>query len=137
MSDLGHVRPVEYSQDRPNHVSFTDLTAAEIFFLKSAEWRYEEEWRMLKPLPIDEADKVDRDADGQPVYLFAFPPECITGVIFGSRMPDDVRNNFLEFLSTNRRYSDVKAYQAILDEKKFQLNIEPIEVTKSNAQLRV
>ena len=133
MSDLGHVRPVEYSQDRPNHVSFTDLRAAEIFFLKSVEWRYEEEWRMLKRLPIEDADKVTRDADGQPIYLFSFPPECITGLIFGSRMPDDVRNKFLEFLSTDRRYSDVKSYQAILDEKKFMLNIEPIEVAQSSA----
>ena len=87
---------------------------------------------MLKHLPIEDADKVTRDADGQPLYLFSFPPECVTSVIFGSRMPDDKRNKFLEFLSTDRRYSDVKPYQAILDEKKFMLNIEPIELAKSS-----
>jgi hypothetical protein len=133
MGKLGRIRRIDYSEDRPNHASFTDLTPAEIFFLKSDDWAYEKEWRMLKPLPVEDADKVNRDADGQPVYLFSFPPECVTGVIFGSRMPDDVRNNFLEFLSTDRRYSYAKPYQAILDEKKFRLNIEPIEsAAKSN-----
>jgi hypothetical protein len=131
MSELGQIRSVNYSRDRPNHVSFTDLSAAEIFFFKSDDWAYEKEWRMLKPLPVEDANKVYRDADGQPVYLFSFPPECVTGVIFGSRMPCDVRNRFLEFLSTDTRYSDVKPYQAILDEKKFRLNIEPVEMGKT------
>lgn len=126
MGELGRIRRIDYSVDRPNHASFTDLTPAEIFFLKSDDWAYEKEWRMLKPLPLENADKVNRDADGQPVYLFSFPPECVTGVIFGSRMPDDVRNNFVEFLSTEKRYSYAKPYHAILDEKKFRLNVEPI-----------
>lgn len=126
MGELGGIRRVDYSEDRPNHASFTDLSPAEIFFLKSDDWAYEKEWRMLKPLPVEDADKVNRDADGQPVYLFSFPPECVTGVIFGSRISDEHRSEFLEFLSTDRRYSDAKRYQAILDEKKFLLNIEPI-----------
>ena len=131
MGELGHVRQVNYSQDRPNHVSFTDLSAAEIFFLKCEEWSYEKEWRMLKRLPSDEADEIKRDADGQPIYLFSFPPESVIAIVLGSRMPHEVQNKFSEFLSTDRRYSSVKLYRAILDEKKFQLRIEPIEAGQS------
>jgi hypothetical protein len=126
MGDLGRIRQVDYSEDRPNHASFTDLTPAEIFFLKSKDWAYEKEWRMLKPLPVDDSQRVNLDADGCPVHLFSFPPRCVTGVILGSRMSDNVRNTFLESLSADARYSHVSLYQAILDEKKFHLNIEPI-----------
>jgi hypothetical protein len=126
MLEHGCIRQVRYSEDRPNHASFTDLTRDELFFLKSKGWTYEREWRMLKPLPIEDSDKVRQDADGQPVYLFSFPPECVTSIIFGSRMPDVVRKNFLELLTTDHRYSDLKAFQATLDEKKFRLIIEPI-----------
>lgn len=123
---LGCVQKVSYSKERPNQASFTDLSLAEIFFLKSKDWAYEKEWRMLRPLPVEDTNKVFRDADGQPVYLFSFPPECVTGVIFGSRMSDSVKEDFLNFLSSDKRYSDAKLYQAVLDEKEFKLNIEPL-----------
>ena len=86
---------------------------------------------MLKRLPGDEADGIKRDADGQPIYLFSFPPESVIAIVLGSRMPHEVQNNFSEFLSTDRRYSSVKLYRAIRDEKKFQLRIEPIEAGRS------
>ena len=126
---LGCLHKVDYSEDRPNRDSLLDMSPRDIFLLKSKNWIYEEEWRMLQRLESGKRLEKDGiailDDEGQPIYLFALPPSCITGVIFGSRVSLENKSEIMHVLSTDQ-YSHVKAYQAsILDDRKFRLNIVP------------
>jgi len=53
----------------------------DIFYIKSPDWEYEQEIRMIRD--HKEADKVDRDRQGNPVYLFKVPSQAVKQVIFG------------------------------------------------------
>ena len=105
-----------------------DMSPSDIFLLKSEKWKDEEEWRMLQPLEngkrLEKDGVVILDDEGQHIYLFTLPPSCITGVIFGSRMSQETRSKIMHVLSTDD-YSHVKSYQAVLDDRKFKLNIVP------------
>ncbi len=47
-------RKVRYSKRRPKLKFLTSLDLAEMYFTKSSEWKYEEEWRMSTILPEDD-----------------------------------------------------------------------------------
>lgn len=124
----GCLHRVVYSEDRPNRDSMLDMSPSDIFLLKSEKWKAEEEWRMLQPL--ENGKRLEKDGiailddERQPIYLFPLPPSCITGVIFGSRMSLENRGQIMHVLSTDH-YSHVTTYQAVLDDRKFRLNIVP------------
>jgi hypothetical protein len=124
----GCLHRVVYSADRPNRDSMLDVPPRDIFLLKSDKWKDEEEWRMLQSL--ENGRKLERngaamlDDEGQPIYLFSFPPSCITGIIFGSRTSLQNKSKIMHVLFTND-YSHVNTYQAVLDDRKFKLNIVP------------
>lgn len=124
----GSLHKVFYSEDRPNRDSMLEMTASDIFLLKSEKWKDEEEWRMLQSLEngkrLEKDGSAILDDEGQPIYLFSFPPSCITGVIFGTRMFEQNKSRITHVLSTDD-YSHVKRYQAVLDDRKFKLNIVP------------
>lgn len=125
---FGRLHKVIYSEKRPDFDSILRINAGDIFLVKSERWKDEMEWRMLQPLKsgsrLEKSGETVLDDDGQPIYLFTLPPACIKGIIFGSRMPQDDRREFSSVLSTDH-YSHVKRYQAILNVKKFELNIVP------------
>jgi hypothetical protein len=105
-----------------------DISPSDIFLLKSEKWKDEEEWRMLQSLEngtrLEKDGAAILDDEGQPIYLFSFPPSCITGIIFGSRMSQQNKSKIAHVLSTED-YSHVQKYQAILDDRKFKLHILP------------
>ena len=79
---------------------------------KSNHWKYEEERRVLK----DERD------GGSGAYFF--PPELLTGVIFGALMSakdKEILMNWIETYPTN-----IMKYQSVLNDKKYKLDIVPI-----------
>jgi hypothetical protein len=99
-----------------------------VLFVKSERWKDEREWRLLQPLKngrrLEKEGEFILDDYEQPIYLFPLPPSCVTGIIFGSRISQADKREMLRVLFTDR-YSHVKRYQAVLDEKKFELNIVP------------
>jgi hypothetical protein len=123
--EFRHVRKVRYSIDRPVIRLSTMDDAADILLTKSKEWRYEEEWRMLRPL--QDATETRLSPIGI-LHLFSFPPTCITEVILGYRMSTQFRSEILEFLRTERDYDHVKILLAELDDKEFRLNIVTAEI---------
>jgi hypothetical protein len=119
---------VIYSADRPNRDSMLDVSPSDIFLLKSDKWKDEEEWRMLQGLEngrtLEKDGAAVLDDEGQPIYLFSIAPSSITGIIFGSRTSQHNRSKITSVVSTDE-YSHVKRYQAVLDQRKFKLNIVP------------
>jgi hypothetical protein len=134
--NLGRLKKVEYSDMRPSHRTLTEMTVQEIFLLKSKEWEYEQEWRMVVNLGEPEALSLNLnkdgkrmfDTDGIPIYLCPIPPLSITGVIFGSRMTDANKKAISKLLKSDIRYAHVRKYQSILDDKTFKLHTELSEV---------
>jgi hypothetical protein len=118
---IGRLLKVVYSSERPNRESIDDLTPNDMLLVKSKDWEYEQEWRILRLL-------CDADKDEGDIHLFSFPPSCIKGIIFGCRMPNPMKKEISNFLVNDNRYSHVKRYIAVLDERQFRLNIVPDEI---------
>src|ERR1051325_3426275 len=122
-----HLYEVTYSEERPGSCSlFDERLMDDVLFVKSERWKDEREWRLLQPLEsgrrLEKEGEVILDDYEQPIYLFSLPPSCITGIIFGSRMSNANKSEMCRILSI-ADYSHVKRYQAVLDDKKFELNI--------------
>jgi Protein of unknown function (DUF2971) len=123
--EFRHVRKVQYSKSRPNIKLTTVEDATGIFLTKSEDWRYEDEWRMMRPLANASETKVVGDRS---VHLFSFPPACVTEVILGYRMAPQFKKEIFEYLSSDEQYSHVEKYEALLDEREFKLNIVLAEI---------
>ena len=96
------------------------LTAIEVFLLKSKEWEYEQEWRMFRLLE-DCDERIDNEFGD--IHLFSLPPDCIKGIIMGCRMPWRSKCELKRTLFDDERFSQVKLYEATLEEKRFALII--------------
>lgn len=115
--EFGYVREVEYRDERPGP-TLIDLSGVDIFLVKSPQWKYEEEWRIIHPLY--EADKTTESSPYN-IHLFKFPAELVREVIFGNRISKYVKENILTCLRLPH-YRHVKVFQAELDDKEFKLN---------------
>lgn len=72
------LKKVIYSKVRPIIQKIDELEETSIFYTKSKVWKYESEYRILRPL--SEASNIVGNN-----YLFELPSDCIEGVIFGHR----------------------------------------------------
>jgi Protein of unknown function (DUF2971) len=76
---FGEAQPVEYTDYTPLPLNENpDRQMTRIILTKSKHWAYEQEYRIVRP---DEAHR-----------LVEYPPELFTGVIFGCRMPRQLRD---------------------------------------------
>lgn len=108
---FSNAKEVKYKQDYPVVKMFTADKiewGEESFFIKSIDWKYEEEWRFTS--------KKTGHLD--------FPPETLIGIIFGCIIPDKDRQ---QILAWNRiRHPSVKIKKAILHEREFKIQVHDI-----------
>ncbi len=134
--DAGGARRVKYSSERPKFDPFVSLSLLDnltdedaisffdkMFFTKSQAWEYEEEWRMIKGLK--RADRILENPTGS-VYLFSIPASCISSVILGQRMVSEIRQQVIELVRTDKRYTHVSLFQARSSTDKFAIEIQPL-----------
>ncbi len=133
---VNHPRPIRYMAQLPAFPSLQELAASgpskaveALMFIKSEEWSYEEEWRMVNAL--QSADKtITTDKDGKPLenatHLFKLPASCITGVILGAQMPEANRQTIINFIRTDGRYGHVALSQAKTSKQSYAMDIEPL-----------
>jgi hypothetical protein len=119
----GYLRPVRYLKNRPQRESFEDITTTELLLVKSEEWKYEKEYRMLRNI-FGSVEELKGKLGN--TYLFPIPTDCITGVILGNLISKTDMEDILSILVNDRRYNHVKTYRAELHERKFKLNIKSI-----------
>lgn len=121
--DLSGLHQIVYSVDRPQLSSLMDqtMTWIPLFFTKDANWNYEKEWRMVRPLK--EASKVIENPNGD-ICLFDLPSDCICGVIFGCQMPESQQAEYFEMLRSDSRYAHILCSKALRDERTFALRLE-------------
>ena len=97
---------------------------AELFFYtKSSDWAYEEEMRMIANPEI--ADRLGAGADGENIYLYRFPPECVREVILGIRVDRAERDQIVSVV--REKYDQAKLFQAKLNPERFNLDIEALD----------
>ncbi|HVT19185.1 MAG TPA: DUF2971 domain-containing protein [Thermoanaerobaculia bacterium] len=116
----GEPTKVLYSSDRPNPASMNDVTPELIWYTKSCDWAYEDEWRVTRW--ISRAVKNVKSATGDMIPLFEFPPEAVREVILGQRADESFEFMIFDIV-TRSPYENVTVFRAELDSRKFRLNI--------------
>jgi hypothetical protein len=113
---FGTLKDVSYSDDRPCTDNPEEIPF-ESFFVKSKDWAYEEEVRMI--LPLHAADKNDYE---NWIYLFKFPPTALTGIILGAGASEELTNR-LSVLVHNEQLCHVNLRKARLSLHTFGIEI--------------
>lgn len=75
---FGNLRDVHYSNERP-YTNNPEEIPLDSFFVKSTDWAYEEEVRMIMPL-----QSADQKIEEHDLHLFRFPPAALTGLVLGA-----------------------------------------------------
>jgi hypothetical protein len=118
--EFRHLRKVEYRSMRPS-MPLAALDGIDIFLVKSVDWEYEQEWRII--FPLENAVEVI-PTESLPVCLFAFPPEAVIEVIFGSRMHETNKSAIRNILRSSKKFSQVEIFNALPHEWEFGLKLE-------------
>jgi hypothetical protein len=116
----GEPTKVIYSAVRPRPVRITDTTPEHVWYTKSSEWAYEQEWRVTRWIP--RAAKIVTREDGERVPLHPFPQEAVSQIIFGCHASDVLQGEVLEII-TKPPCASVTWLRAELDPNAFKLNI--------------
>lgn len=109
---------VKYSRRKPRRKAFKDLTWTELFLTKSKDWQYEHEWRVVRRL-AEAKDIINHPQIGK-IYRFEIPPECIKGIILGSKMSPEV---IMNLKANDARYASIKLSRAQISDRTYNLNI--------------
>jgi hypothetical protein len=116
--DFRHLRKVAYVDTLPS-VYLTELSAHDVFYSKAKEWEHEREWRVIRPLE-EASTRLDPD-----VYLFDVPPECIRGVIEGTKTKPDAGAELLAILGADPNLKHVRTFRAHLSARANVIEIIP------------
>jgi hypothetical protein len=124
------LRPVEYVTDRPRRAILTDPVdegrflvelARDFFLVKSPDWSYEREWRMLLPSSAAETRVASND---QELLLYDLPPETIAEVVVGVRATTGLRVAVAEALA-HPELAQVTLRNAQLNPFAFRVDLGP------------
>jgi len=129
---IGEPREVTYSDERPEvYWEPSGLTDEEMerhyvdnfLVTKSKQWRYEEEWRVIKRLDdSDETRQVDC-GPSVPIELFEFPPEAISRIIFGVRTPK-AKKEEVKGLTSKPPFEHVNVSESRIHKKEYKIVID-------------
>lgn len=125
LDDRGHRRifagPVEYSPERAA-VPDREEILMKHFFIKSPEWEYEQEFRIIRRL--EDADKVIQPKRGPAIHLFELPEGCLTHIYFGVRTEQEDLKETMTLTQKNPHTSHIRFSQARLDPAHFELRFD-------------
>jgi hypothetical protein len=111
--DLRQLLRVSYIQN-PRPRRWRELNATDVLYTKTAQWSYEREWRIVRPLK----DGIEINPG---VFCFDVPPEAIRSIVFGYRMTPDLEAQIREIIAVNPAVSHVKFKRAKLGGDKIEL----------------
>ncbi len=115
VDEFRHLRRVEYRNERPN-APLSSLSGVEMFLVKSTDWAYEKEWRIMRPLADSETVA---DAQPLPAHLFRYPIDAIKEIIFGAKMLPSTKSALLEVLVAQPALQHVVLKQASIDQQTY------------------
>jgi hypothetical protein len=113
---------VRYSAARPR-IPETDEILFEHFFVKSPEWSYEQEYRIVRKF---ESAVQTIDAQPFPIHLYALPASAIRRIIFGARVTAEQRSTVINQTTADPAFAHVDFAEAILDPTEFKVDIRDL-----------
>jgi hypothetical protein len=125
-----HVKKVRYSNERPSLTIFSpnlsnneqiNKWTKDFFWVKSSNWAYEKEWRMIYTLR--NCQHVISNTD-PPICLFPLPLDCIKTIIFGCRALPEDKKKIIDLLRSNQIYSHIGVQETVIDPQEYKLSIE-------------
>lgn len=122
--EFGFLRKVKYQKDI-NVIDPTDEDGiVEHFTLKSEDWMYEQEWRMLMPMHMASEMKCFH---GTTYDLFNFPSDSVKSVILGCRSGSEFELKVRDVINNNDRYSHVELFKCKRSDERYEVLINPID----------
>jgi hypothetical protein len=115
----GVLRKVNYSDRRPSPPHIAAASRTEMYFTKSREWEYEQEWRVFRSLV--KPDHVIEQDDDLPICLFDFPKESVTQVFIGCRTSKELEASVAEIMKNSGEYERTEVLRAEIDSAEFKL----------------
>jgi len=112
------VQKVEYSDERDiiTYEEVDNNDFEKIFFKKSEEWAYEQEYRAL--LNLNKADKVIDDN----IHLFKFDKSKINSITFGCNMAKSRKKEITDLINRDKSYGRVQFNHARLNDTGYLLS---------------
>jgi hypothetical protein len=112
---------VQYQDKRPDLARYPTT----IFWTKSRDWEYEQEWRWLESDDPSEYADVVAAPNGELLYLRSIPPQSIRAVILGLRTTSAVSESVQTLLAApDCRH--VELQKVFLDEGHYKLRVGPL-----------
>ncbi|WP_110654341.1 DUF2971 domain-containing protein [Salinicola halimionae] len=112
--NIGELRKVDYKLERPMYLEPSELESdTEAWFVKSPEWQYEEELRIL--LPLDIAQEVS----GLNMPFYAVDPHVIKSIVLGCQMSPTSKREVAEHCKLH----GIKVREAFIHSHQFRLDI--------------
>lgn len=112
------LKKVKYSNER-DYLTFEDIndnSFDNIFYKKSTEWKYEQEYRAI--LPLDKATKIYNDE----YHLFKFNKRKVKSITFGCKTSEENKNIIKEIIKSDVEYSNVTYNHSYLNKEGYFLN---------------
>lgn len=113
--------------DEQQLVDIRDQLIKKLLFSKSIDWKYEDEYRVVRPR-FYASSTITNNSNKKQIHLFNLPVNIITGILLGANISKDKQEEIANFLQSDKRYKHVKLSKIVLHQEKFQLLSEPIEV---------
>jgi uncharacterized protein Usg len=104
--DIRHLVRVSYVRD-PHPRTWKQVNGSDMLYTKIAEWSYEREWRIIRPLK-------DGTEVGAGIVCFDVPPEAIRSIILGSRTTAALEQEIRASVAANPALSHVSFGRAKL-----------------------
>lgn len=109
------IEKVKYCTNR-GRLTFEDIddnNFQQIFFNKSEEWGYEQEYRVV--LPLSEASRIVDDK----YHLFKFNKKSIKSITFGCAMNEGKKQEIIDLIERDDEFSGVNFNHALLNDDDF------------------
>ena len=121
--NIGELRPVEYTNERPKFILKSDLiNDTSDWFKKSVDWSYEKEHRILLPMSrakiLGTKPKCILDYNKEVMWGFNIEPTNIKNIIMGCRMKESDKQCIREATKS----FDIEIIEAHTDPSYYKLN---------------
>ncbi len=127
---IRQVQKINYKEERPkiylldynpdNLNQFLEYIIKKFFLIKSKEWEYENELRMI--IPLNNSYKIIKE-DNEDIYLYKLPTDCIVSIISGCKIIKNDKEKIQKIILENKKYFHIKIKQAQMDLNEYKLNI--------------
>ncbi|MDP1929002.1 MAG: DUF2971 domain-containing protein [Thiobacillus sp.] len=125
--EFRHLRRVLYRDNRPSGL-LSELDATDMFLVKSTQWSYEREWRILRSL--SDADEVI-ESGAMKTHLFRFPADALNTVIVGARSSKEFKELVRDVLRGDPLLRHVSMKVSVPDESHFVVHIRGDDISVS------